>query len=301
MRTSERRCILAPAGEAPGSRPRERRVPGASPAGPGKRKSRGICRHFSVRFSTKFMGFAEVFAVCAVVAILAMYLKNMQQDVQFVRSRVDGKEYLVLKMPDSAAAADCLARLNAGVRTLIAAMEREAGAEEEDAGADDADDADDADEEDEDEASGADGKTGGADGKKIRVDRAKVLRNIKRRYKRTALSEGGTDTSVTSYSQGKGERIVMCLRERDAKGKLGALEDGNTLMYVLLHEVGHLATDEIGHVPIFWANFRYILDVAAREGIYEKIDYSANNQAYCGIEITSSASFPRGGSHGTTR
>ena len=252
------------------------------------------------------MGFAEVFAVCAVIAIIAMYLKNMQQDVHFVRSRLDGKEYLVLKMPDSAAAADCLARLNRGVRTLIAAMEREAGADDklyEDDEDQDDDGADDEPHEDDDDKAGdgADKGKGADKAKKVRVDRTKVLANIKRRYKRTALSEGGTDTSVTSYSQGKGERIVMCLRERDAKGRLGALEDDNTLMYVLLHEIGHLATDEIGHVPSFWANFRYILDVAANEGLYEKIDYSANSQAYCGIEITSSASFPRGGSHGTAK
>ena len=221
------------------------------------------------------MGFAEVVAVCAVLAIVAMYLKNMQQDVQFVRSRVDGREYLVLRMPDADRAADCMARLHRGVRALIAAMERDLPAEGE------------GDEGDDDDEPGP------------RVDKIKVFRNIKRRYRRAALSEGGTDTSVTSFSQGKGERIVMCLRARDARGKLGELEDHNTLMYVLLHEVGHLATDEIGHVPAFWANFRYILDVAAREGLYEKVDYSAEHQGYCGIEITSSAAFPRGGSHGT--
>jgi hypothetical protein len=215
------------------------------------------------------MGYAEVFAALAAIAILAMYLRNIHVDVAFVRSAVDRKDYLVLRREDSQSAADCLARLNGRVRKLMTAMDRDLPEKE-----------------------GADEEG---------VDRRKVLKNLKMRYRRTALSEGGTDTSVTAYSEGKGERIVICLRERDLAGRLGKLEDDNTLTYVLLHELGHLATDEIGHVPAFWANFRYILDVAEREGIYRKVDYAATPQGYCGIKITSSASFPRNGSHGTGR
>ena len=218
------------------------------------------------------MGYAEVFAALAAIAILAMYLKNIHVDVAFVRSSVDRKDYLVLRMDDSQSAADCMARLNMRVRRLITAMERDLP-----------------------EKDGAAGGRRDGEG----VDRRKVLKNLKMRYRRSALSEGGTDTSVTAYSEGKGERIVICLRERDHIGRLGKFEDDNTLTYVILHELGHLATDEIGHVPNFWANFRFILDVAAREGIYKKIDYAKTPQGYCGKKITPSASFPKNGSHGT--
>ena len=226
------------------------------------------------------MGFAEVLAVAAVVAITAMYVKNMYHDVHYVRSGVDGNEYLVLKMPGSQQAADMLAVMNGNVRKLLAAIERDLPDKE---------------------AYRAPGSGGADDDDEPHpdVDKWKVLDNVRRRYKRTALSEGGRDTSVTSYSQGKGERIVMCLRERDRLGELGGIQDANTLMYVFIHEIAHLATDELGHVPKFWANFRFLLDVAEAEGIYEKVDYSASPQGYCGIEITSSAAFPKDGSHGT--
>ena len=220
------------------------------------------------------MGYAEVFAALAAIAIIAMYLRNIHVDVAFVRSSVDRRDYLVLRMDDSQGAADCLARLNSKVRKVISAMERD--------------------------LQGASGRRADKRGNEG-VDRRKVLKNLKARYRRSALSEGGTDTSVTAYSEGKGERIVICLRQRDAAGRLGKLEDDNTLTYVMLHELGHLATDEIGHVPVFWANFRYILDVAEREGVYRKVDYAQTPQGYCGIKITSSASFPKNGSHGTDR
>ena len=47
------------------------------------------------------MGYAEVFAVLAAIAILAMYLRNIHVEVAFVRSAVVRKEYLVLRKEDS--------------------------------------------------------------------------------------------------------------------------------------------------------------------------------------------------------
>lgn len=80
---------------------------------------------------------------------------------------------------------------------------------------------------------------------------------------------------------------------------LGALEDDNTLAYVLLHELAHLGTNEVGHTPAFWDNFRHIPDAAEAAGVYRKVDYAARPEGNCGIQITSSASFPRHGFHGT--
>ena len=45
-------------------------------------------------------------------------------------------------------------------------------------------------------------------------------------------------------------------------------------------------TKETGHVPPFWDNMKFLLKVAIKLGIYDYVDYSSNNQEYCGTQIT---------------
>lgn len=141
------------------------------------------------------MGVAEAAAAATMVAIVGIYLKRMQQDVVFVSSRVDGTEYLVLKRVDVDAAADTLAGLHAKVVKVMDGMERSmrrgGGAPSED-------------------------KDKDAPARLSARAAARLARNIRERYRRSALSEGGTEEGFSSYSVNKGERIVMCLRERDA-------------------------------------------------------------------------------------
>jgi predicted metal-dependent hydrolase len=99
------------------------------------------------------------------------------------------------------------------------------------------------------------------------------------------ISEGTDKTNYTSYSINKGERIVFCLRSRDGKD---TLVDLNTVMYVAIHELGHLMTEEIGHPTSFWTNFRILLKEAIILGLYKKVDYAAQPVKYCGIQIKSS-------------
>ena len=99
------------------------------------------------------------------------------------------------------------------------------------------------------------------------------------------ISEGTDKTNYTSYSINKGEKIVFCLRSRDGKNKLVNL---NTVMYVAVHELGHLMTEEIGHPASFWTNFRILLKEAITLGLYKKVDYAAKPVEYCGIHIKSS-------------
>jgi hypothetical protein len=64
--------------------------------------------------------------------------------------------------------------------------------------------------------------------------------------------------------------------------------DENTVMFVILHEMAHLMTESIGHLPEFWSNFRRILGDAVRVGIYRPVNYAHTPMPYCGKMITDS-------------
>ena len=106
---------------------------------------------------------------------------------------------------------------------------------------------------------------------------------MKNNYNSNQLSESTKDEKYTSYSVNK-EKILFCLIARD---KDGQLIDDNTLTYVGVHELAHLATDEIGHTDTYWENFKWLLNIARDNGLYLYEDYSINPKPYCGIEITS--------------
>lgn len=119
--------------------------------------------------------------------------------------------------------------------------------------------------------------------KKDYADDERTKRVIKN-YDPSSLSESDENNKYTSYSVNKGEKIVFCLRMRN---KDNTLVDENTLTYVAIHELGHLATKEIGHLDVFWNNFKWLLEIATENGIYKYVDYSKTPQPYCGLVITS--------------
>jgi predicted metal-dependent hydrolase len=98
------------------------------------------------------------------------------------------------------------------------------------------------------------------------------------------ISEGTDKSNYTSYSINKGEKIIFCLRSRDGNDKL---IDLNTVMYVAIHELGHLMTEEVGHPPAFWKNFRILLKEAVDMGLYKTVNYAEKPVRYCGIDIKS--------------
>lgn len=90
-------------------------------------------------------------------------------------------------------------------------------------------------------------------------------------------------SKYVAYSENKGERLAFCLKtEKDA----GDLIDENTLAFVALHELAHIATESIGHTPEFWRNFRFILEKAVHLGVYTPVDYKKHNRRYCGTTIS---------------
>ena len=99
----------------------------------------------------------------------------------------------------------------------------------------------------------------------------------------TRFSESTPDSSYTSYTLNKGEKIHVCLRQKNSSQDL---VDVNVLTFVTLHEVGHIGTREIGHTPLFWNNFAWILKQAEEIGIYEFQNFAEQPVPYCGISIT---------------
>jgi hypothetical protein len=111
--------------------------------------------------------------------------------------------------------------------------------------------------------------------------------DVKRLYENYSpenLSEGTADHGYTSYSINKGERIVLCIRQKDTN----EFVDENVVMYPTIHELAHIAITEIGHTPIFWEKFKWFLEEAIKIGVYVKVDYAKNNVPYCGIKLTTS-------------
>jgi len=107
------------------------------------------------------------------------------------------------------------------------------------------------------------------------------------RYQADVFSENSISSPDTSYSENKGQRIVVCLRDK-TKPPEYPLIDINTIMFVMLHEMAHLMTESIGHTPEFWGNFKRILHDAVKVGIYTPVNYSRQPTPYCGMTITDS-------------
>lgn len=97
------------------------------------------------------------------------------------------------------------------------------------------------------------------------------------------IVEKSRDSKYTSYSINKGEKIVFCLRSRNSDEKLVNL---NLLMFVALHELGHVITVSIGHEEEFWDNFKWLLEQSIVLGIYEPHDFKKKPEEYCGTQIT---------------
>ena len=101
--------------------------------------------------------------------------------------------------------------------------------------------------------------------------------NPKKIYETLPTSE------YTAYSENKGEKIAFCLN-RD-KNDNNNLIDPNTLMFVAIHELAHVASTSVGHNDEFWKNFKFLLGVAEEIGVYKQIDYKKKPVKYCGMTI----------------
>lgn len=105
-------------------------------------------------------------------------------------------------------------------------------------------------------------------------DNTFVFENIKESWKNDS----------TSYSINKGEELVFCIRDKINN----SIHDINTLMFVAIHELAHIITDELQHTDKFWKNMKSLLKRAEIMGLYHNVDYNMNPVEYCGMTINSS-------------
>ena len=98
------------------------------------------------------------------------------------------------------------------------------------------------------------------------------------------ITENIPGSMYVAYSVNKGDELSICIRDKDTDEFI----DQNTIIFVAIHELAHIMTDETGHTPKFWNNMKYLLLEASSIGIYSPVDYSNNPVMYCGMQIDSS-------------
>tara|TARA_A100001037_G_scaffold74271_2_gene66539 strand:- start:8819 stop:9370 length:552 start_codon:yes stop_codon:yes gene_type:complete len=112
-------------------------------------------------------------------------------------------------------------------------------------------------------------------------DENSKYQRLKERYNPNTLSETSETSDHVSYSVNKGEKIALCLRNK----KSNTFEDDNIIMFVLIHELAHILTEEVGHTDKFWDNMRELLEEAEKLDLYIPVDYSEKNKEYCGMTV----------------
>jgi hypothetical protein len=115
----------------------------------------------------------------------------------------------------------------------------------------------------------------------------RLVRNFRANPER--LLEATPEADHTSYSVNKGEKVHLCLRQREGSNE--QLVDDNVMMFVALHEMSHVGTSSIGHTPEFWNHFAWMLQQAEATDIYKYTNFAAHPVEYCGVHITDSPKY----------
>jgi predicted metal-dependent hydrolase len=184
-----------------------------------------------------------------------MYLESRSYEVIYVKSSIDGREFLVRNMSDKEEAADLLSKIRTKLLTLVNYLK---------------------------DLKNKDIKNylGSDDSVK---DVEEGFNRLVKRFKPDNISESTPNDKYTSYSVNKGQKIVFCLRSRSGEEKI---VDENIITFVALHELSHIMTKSVGHTEEFWNNFRILLRVGIKLKLYQHQNFNNNPVDYCGTKIT---------------
>jgi hypothetical protein len=103
-----------------------------------------------------------------------------------------------------------------------------------------------------------------------------------KRWHNCRLRETNSSEKSVAYTVNKGDEMRLCIR------KNGNLEDMNTSVFVILHELAHLMSVSYGHNEEFRDNFSYITHTASSIGVYIPVNYQDIPTDYCGTVINTS-------------
>lgn len=115
--------------------------------------------------------------------------------------------------------------------------------------------------------------------------RTEMVKRLLLLYNQENLIENSPEGIVnTSYVEDKGRVFAICLREKITGNYL--FENLDTLIFVALHEISHIANKTWKHGNEFWHDFKIILEEAVESGLYYPINYKVYPVQYCGLTIT---------------
>lgn len=193
----------------------------------------------------------EVFIIVLIISciIFVSYFKYTNPDMVYVKSDLDNLYYLVRNVDDKQLASNMLSKLRLNTLKLSKYLYAH------------------------------------------RLDEAnkEYVEYIDRLYQKAPdiiFLESTQNSIYTSYSVNKGEQIVFCIRSKDLRS---GIHDLNLIMYVVLHELAHVACPIYdNHGPLFQKIFAFLTLNAIKIDMYKKIDFNSKPEKYCGMMITDS-------------
>ena len=188
--------------------------------------------------------------ICIIILILIIYNK---QDNRIIESMslveaFDKNKYLVRDLKDKNTSADLLAKLMKNLKYLISILKKESENTKD----------------------------------QQLIEYTPYINKIFDKIDSVKVRENEGGNNLTSYSVNKGEELVFCLRSKNND----TIHDINELMYVAIHEIGHIGCPETGHTRLFAKINLFLLKKAVELGIYKYRDYSAYPVEYCGMTLT---------------
>ena len=187
--------------------------------------------------------------VISIFTLLFLWYIYRNKDMVYVLSQTDNKYYLVRDVADKQNAANILGQISNNIKTLSEYLYKIKNNE-------------------------------------TYVEYIKYIDILHNKYKNIVYVESSQDSIYTSYSVNKGEQIVFCLRSKRSNNEIHNL---NLIMYVVLHEISHVACPVYdNHGPLFQKIFGFLTKQAIELGLYSKIDFVKNPVEYCGLNINKS-------------